>query len=39
MAEKPEVPTSSHFTSPVKATPRPGADGPERGVSREEVEA
>src|SRR5512147_2435574 len=33
MAEKPEVPTSSHFTSPEKATPRPGqvARG---GVSR-----
>jgi hypothetical protein len=33
MAEKPEVPTSSHFTSPEKATPRAGQKT-RGGVSR-----
>jgi hypothetical protein len=33
MREKPEVPTSSHFTSPEKATPRTGQEV-RGGVSR-----
>lgn len=33
MAKEPEVPTSSHFTSPEKATPRAG-QGARGGVSR-----